>query len=295
MNITFTIIIPHKNCPDLLCRCFSSIPKRDDIEVIIVDDNSGLTIDDFQFIESDEYNSVYFLNQSKGAGFARNYGLSKAHGEWVLFADADDFFDTANLNLLMDHYKFVESVDIVYLNANQINEDGIIGPINVSSIIDKYIRNSSPKNELDLRYGMWSPWSRMVRRSLIWDNNILFEEIPIGNDTMFSLNCSLCSKKIEVFDSVVYYYFKPKGGSVTKKLYTEENFKGQLELALRVNNLYTKVGYPYKRSFFPFIILTLLDKKVDRKRRLSFIKDFYKQNRISYVLDFYNYLKLKLK
>lgn len=40
MNKQYSFIIPHKNSPDLLNRCIQSIPKRDDIEIIIVDDNS---------------------------------------------------------------------------------------------------------------------------------------------------------------------------------------------------------------------------------------------------------------
>ena len=36
----YSFIIPHKNCPDLLQRCVDSIPERDDVQVIVVDDNS---------------------------------------------------------------------------------------------------------------------------------------------------------------------------------------------------------------------------------------------------------------
>ena len=38
--INYTVIIPHKNIPELLQRCLDSIPERDDIQVIVVDDNS---------------------------------------------------------------------------------------------------------------------------------------------------------------------------------------------------------------------------------------------------------------
>ena len=40
MQINYSFIIPHKNCPDLLQRCVDSIPERDDVQVIVVDDNS---------------------------------------------------------------------------------------------------------------------------------------------------------------------------------------------------------------------------------------------------------------
>ena len=34
----YSIIIPHYNIPDLLRRCLESIPQRDDVQVIVVDD-----------------------------------------------------------------------------------------------------------------------------------------------------------------------------------------------------------------------------------------------------------------
>ena len=39
-EFNYSFIIPHKNCPDLLQRCVDSIPERDDVQVIVVDDNS---------------------------------------------------------------------------------------------------------------------------------------------------------------------------------------------------------------------------------------------------------------
>jgi glycosyltransferase involved in cell wall biosynthesis len=48
-EITFSIIIPHKNTPELLQRCLASIPKREDIQIIVIDDNSDNTKVDFEY------------------------------------------------------------------------------------------------------------------------------------------------------------------------------------------------------------------------------------------------------
>ena len=47
MRFKYSIIIPHKNIPVLLQRCLDSIPIRDDIQIVIVDDNSSSEIVDF--------------------------------------------------------------------------------------------------------------------------------------------------------------------------------------------------------------------------------------------------------
>ncbi|MDR2475404.1 MAG: glycosyltransferase family 2 protein, partial [Bacteroidales bacterium] len=41
MTFNYSIIIPHKDIPDLLRRCLDSIPYRNDLQIIIVDDNSN--------------------------------------------------------------------------------------------------------------------------------------------------------------------------------------------------------------------------------------------------------------
>ena len=41
MTPSFSIIIPHKEIPDLLMRCLRPIPVSEDIQVIVVDDNSA--------------------------------------------------------------------------------------------------------------------------------------------------------------------------------------------------------------------------------------------------------------
>ena len=33
MEINYSFIIPHRNCPDLLNRCLASIPQREDIQI----------------------------------------------------------------------------------------------------------------------------------------------------------------------------------------------------------------------------------------------------------------------
>ena len=55
----YTVIIPHKNCPDLLQRALDSIPEKDDIQVIIVDDNSDASIVDFDNLILDSEEKIY--------------------------------------------------------------------------------------------------------------------------------------------------------------------------------------------------------------------------------------------
>ena len=104
----YSIIIPHKNCPDLLQRALDSIPEKDDIQVIIVDDNSDASRVDFKnFPGLNRKNTIVVFDKSgKGAGRARNIGLSKIDNNttWVTFLDADDFY-SKDAKEIFENYK----------------------------------------------------------------------------------------------------------------------------------------------------------------------------------------------
>ena len=89
--INYSIIIPHKNSPELLDRCLASIPKRNDIEIIVVDDYSDENRR--PQINREDVDVIYITKEeSKGAGHARNVGIEAAAGIWLVFADCDDYY-----------------------------------------------------------------------------------------------------------------------------------------------------------------------------------------------------------
>ena len=115
-DILYSIIIPHKNSPELLKRCIGSIPPRDDVQVIVVDDNSDPEIVDFKKIQFTRDVEVYGVDYSRWGGHARNIGLSKAIGKWILFSDCDDYFEDGFLDVL-DKYSN-ENFDVIFYDFN---------------------------------------------------------------------------------------------------------------------------------------------------------------------------------
>jgi glycosyltransferase involved in cell wall biosynthesis len=66
-----------------------SIPRRKDIQIIAVDDNSDENKVDFSKFPwlDDKHVEVYIKEEGKGAGYARNVGMEHANGKRLLFAD----------------------------------------------------------------------------------------------------------------------------------------------------------------------------------------------------------------
>lgn len=204
--INFSFIIPHKNTPDLLVRCINSVPPRDDIEIIVVDDASDDSIVDFQNFPgiSNPRVKLVFINESKGAGAARNEGLKYATGKWILFSDADDFFNFC-LNSCLDEYINSDS-DIIYFKANSLDTYTYINTyrsLQINKFIDLYNQNKEKANLL-LRFRFGEPWAKIIRKAVIDDKRIRFDETIIHNDTMFSLLSGFYAAKIQIDFRAIY-------------------------------------------------------------------------------------------
>lgn len=183
--LKYSIIIPHKNIPTLLRRCLDSIPNRPDIEIIVVDDNSNKeSIKELKKTNRKELQIIY-TTENKGAGFARNVGVANAHGEWILFADADDYF-LPNIFEKLDTYKEQNKPIILFHSicrkSDIPNEPGMrqwICDIISKNLIDfQNGKIDAPK----VLIGTGVPWAKMVRLSFLRKNNILFEEVAYSND-----------------------------------------------------------------------------------------------------------------
>lgn len=204
--MNFTIIIPHYNTPVLLDRMIKSIPERDDLEIIIVDDHSDANIVDFEhFPGKDRKNLKLVLNQENhGAGYARNSAIPLAKGKWILFADADDFFNAGFDDFLS---QFVDSnADVVYFSANSVDSDTYV-PSNRADHIHEYMKKYVADNrsgELILRYMFSETVCKMVKRELIIQRSIIFDDTSIHEDVRFACSVGHYAKMIAVENRELY-------------------------------------------------------------------------------------------
>ena len=213
--IRFTIIIPHKNIPDLLQRMLNSIPKRNDVQVIVVDDNSDPSIVDFEHFPglNNPNTEVYFTKEGRGAGYARNVGLKYAKGEWLLFADADDMYVTENFNYFLN-LSFPNDTEVIIwgyirllLNGEEIR--------NYASSDSKLFVEDIPEH---LYSGFWCvPWLKMVRKDIIYSNKINFEDVHYSNDVRFAVELAIKAKHIYAYNQLLYMQIERKNSLVTSR------------------------------------------------------------------------------
>lgn len=210
----YSFIIPHRNSPELLNRCLDSIPQRGDIQIIVIDDNSDE--DKKPNVSRSDVELVFIDSQhTKGAGKARNVGLSRARGKWLLFADCDDFYNNGFLEIL-DKYKD-RDIDVLYFNYDFL--DGQSYNSLMQDKVQVYFNelSSNEKNPQYIKFRSKMPWNKMVSSNFVKKYDIYFEEVRNGNDILFSMFVAFLSEKSEFCKEPLYVYLRNSGSILTKK------------------------------------------------------------------------------
>lgn len=250
-EINYSFIIPHHNSPELLIRCLDSIPQREDMEIIVVDDNSQE--DKRPHVMRNDVQTIYIdASQSKGAGKARNVGLAKAKGKWLLFADCDDFYEKGFLNELD---KFRESTyDIIYFDAHHgiVLETGKCPSSPTAKPIENFLEDSSSeKNIKRLKHSSNDPWNKMFSRAFIESIYARFDEVPATNDAWFCHFAATKTNNVYAIPKKLYYWVRnPNSITTAKRSWAFE--KQRAETGARVHHLMEQDGacaslpYPWK-------------------------------------------------
>lgn len=141
MTPRLSIIVPVYNQPELIVRALDSIPRRDDIEVIIIDD--GSTDDTFAVCtkyaadHTDLYIRLISYPDNRGLGHAKNVGYDNCRGEYIHQLDSDDYLYTDVYNSVVDLLGNSRHEDIICINlvtnngyvmrVNEANKHGYCG------------------------------------------------------------------------------------------------------------------------------------------------------------------------
>lgn len=276
-NILLSVIIPHRDIPQLLRRCIDSIPLRDNVQIIVVDDCSSQNLSPKidPYLNDKAY--IYYCDNQKGGGAARNIGLKYARGQWVTFIDADDFF-TSNFNYVLDILKSLpKNVDVLYCSANSLDSE-YLTPSDRAKNINKYISLHQDKlnrkeGENLLRYRFGEPWCKIVRRKLITDNCIRFSETSIHNDTKYSYLVGYYAREIE---SIPYALctITSRSGSVSRSI-TEAKKIERIAICAEEHKFFREKGIPtrYAMNFlWPQMARSLFESRATFKEEYKILK-----------------------
>lgn len=204
-KLYYTLIIPHYNIPNLLRRLLSTVPKREDLQVIVVDDCSSKDIDVFEKVKENYcWVEYYSTDVNGGGGKARNIGMKYAKGKYLIFADADDYFTPAFYDIL-DDYKMSDA-DMIFCNAMSVDSNTyeMSDRNDYLNYLIKLNKKNPTKAVRKLKYTFGEPWCKFVKRCIVEYNKISFQETSCYNDTYFSYMVGYFANDIKVDSRIMY-------------------------------------------------------------------------------------------
>lgn len=211
--IKYSIIVPHYNSLNSLKKLLLSIPNKRNVEVIIVDDKSKKTVIKeikFFLLKLKNKNVKLYINETleKGAGVARNIGISKCIGKWIIFADADDYFlDGFYEKIENIESNIKEEVDIIFFKVKSVNlltqKESFRGA-KITSLVENYLKSFNKNDEMKLKYCTQAPWGKIIRRNFIIKNNFKFDKTIVANDLIFSLKIGKKANKVMAINNFLY-------------------------------------------------------------------------------------------
>ena len=197
-----SIIIPIHNSATFLEECISSVEQQtySEIEVILIDDHStdaSSTICD-SYVKKNNKFRYYKLEEGRGVSAARNMGLEKASGKYVMFIDSDDslYVDSCenlirsvgDFDLVIASYR---SFGAALLEQRAINSDFFFQ--SVQYYLEKWL--------------IQSVWAKLFKKEIIDRYQIKFKEGMIyGEDTLFLYEYINKTKNVKSIDVFTYKY-----------------------------------------------------------------------------------------
>lgn len=200
-----SVIIPVYNVEKDLPRCVDSILNQSfpDFEILLVNDGSHDKSGEICDVYSHKDCRVrVFHKKNEGPARARNLALENVRGEWVTFIDSDDYIDSDGFAAMI---AATDNVDMV------ISGKIIEGKFKTEEKMkDVLCFTSSCPSELYLQCEIAKSrdyiWNRFYKCSIIKEHHLKFEDLKVGEDTIFNIDFHKYIHSVRIIPKAYYHY-----------------------------------------------------------------------------------------
>lgn len=216
--MTFSLIVPVYNVEKYLAKCLDSIlcQSFQDFEIIVVNDgspdNSQAIIDEYAKNHPDRIKA--FTKENGGLSDARNFGIGKAQGDYLLFIDSDDYISK---DLLCELNKVVagSNIDLVRFSAQIVFENAEPGEI-IAAPVMNVVSGEEAIDALIENKQYFEPACFYAYRRSFWnENNFAFAKGKYHEDFGLIPEVIMKSKNFSSIKHIGYYYVQTSS-SITR-------------------------------------------------------------------------------
>lgn len=272
-----SIIVPVYQVEEYLCQCIDSILAQTfkDFELILVDDGSkdrsGMICDRYALMD-DRILAIH--KDNGGLSDARNVGINKANGKYIMFVDSDDYISEFMLERLYMNMKS-QDADIVACNFTYFFEED--QKKNFSTCAKYEILTAQEiflyrKNERN--YGVWTvAWNKLYKKGIF--NNVCFRCGKYHEDEFFANEIYQKNIQVVMIADCLYYYRQRKNSIMSiinpqKEIDRIEAYQERMQIYMENNIAWNET---YKVLIYSLEYLSECKKiKLDTKQKNKFHK-----------------------
>lgn len=278
-----SIIVPFYNVEQYIDRCIQSLIAQtyQNIEILLVDDCSPDNTLEIvqQYAQTDSRIKILQYEKNRGLGGARNYGVEKAKGEYILFVDSDDYIEANTVERL---YEKAKDNNLCVLEANYLKE----GESNTEILPRRnYFANNTLSGKEYWESIPIAPvvaWNKFYKLSFLQENNIVFK-LRKFEDVAFTAEVFMKAKRVMNIEFPFYHYIVRENSIMTETTsisHLEDAYALIKDMKVLFEgskeNEQMKKSYLYSYiSFFRFWHLYSDDKLVKKQMKKKVLSLFY--------------------
>ncbi|MBQ9784237.1 MAG: glycosyltransferase [Clostridia bacterium] len=217
-----SIVMPVYNAAAFLAPMLDSVLNQSyrDVELILVNDGSTDNSSEICHEYAKRFPAVKVFDlENGGPSRARNFGVAQASGEFVWFMDSDDVLAQGALERAVqaqaqhDADVVIGGMNFCFTYKNETVPKAIERELVLDS--DGFIRNY---RLLYLKNYISALWNKLIRRSLITENDIVMDErLRTYEDYLYCMDVLRQSQKTVCLPDVFYHYQLRDAASLSRR------------------------------------------------------------------------------
>lgn len=216
--IKYSFIVPVYNTEKYLKKCLDSLVNQTykDFEIIVVNDGSTDKSSSIISKYQKKYKNIIVIDkENEGLSMARNRGVQKSSGKYIIFVDSDDYVSN---KLLEEVDKKIDDSDILrfqiatedeeYIKINEYHEEGFESMCGYDAF--KYLSS----------YHFVEPaWCYVIRKNYYIENKFSFKKGVYHEDFGLIPYVIYKARKVKSVDFIGYYYIQRNGSIMNNNDY----------------------------------------------------------------------------
>lgn len=289
-ELKLSVIIPVYNVEKYIEACVECIYRQgiaeDEFEVILINDGStDYSLKIIQGLAEKHHNISIISQDNQGPSEARNKGIKKAKGKYILFVDSDDFILDSSLHFIINiaHKYNLDVLKGDYIKANNLEIEKGINCLNYRHF--SYNVKTGEQGFIEDYNPMYSyAVINLYRREFVTNNHLYFLEGKYFEDVAYTTEAYLKAKRFMAIPLKFYVYRQHDSSIMTtmniNKLYSMNDiilYNYNLQFLINLSNKGLKKLYFCLYSSLIINIWYLCHHRSLFPHRMDVINDFKKK------------------